>query len=424
MIIRIVLTAIVAVDLLSFYFFLGEARAAALTTALSIGSFSEVLSRPVVRGTVIVIGLAGVLAFGRRAGRLWEGLLALGALVLLSTAHTILFGSPWRHLFFGGACLTGWLIGLAARRQQGAPADESWARIGSTALLGATYFNAGISKVVYGGLTWISGLPVQYAVVAQSGMVTGDLAAPYRSWVVATPVAASILSVATVALELAGPLMLVDRRARLCVALGLVGMHANIYFLTTHILYWEAMVLLLAVGLSPDPALPERPPRTTGFLADDRRYRAAVAALAVGASFAIVHQAVRFARRATQETMPRAATPAPTVAVLRQVGPFAVGQIVAQAWSIESLQLRENGLLLTLAGEPGRARFELTCSSSPSSPFDVGDAHVLYWQDMEFRKLEAAGRAIQDELRNATQGHGVCEQLRSWRTAAETPLAR
>jgi hypothetical protein len=321
--------------------------------------------------------------------------------------------------------LTGWLIGLAARRHQGAPADESWARIGCTALLGATYFNSGISKVVYGGLTWISGLPVQYAIVAQSGMVTGDLASPYRSWLVATPVAASILSTATVAFELAGPLMLVGRRVRLCVALGLVGMHTNIYFLTTHILYWESMVLLLAVARSPDPASPESPARTTGFLADDRRYRLAVAALAVCASFAIAHQAVRFARRGTDAPNPPATALVPTVAALRQVGPFTVGQTVAREWSIESLDLRENGLLLTLAGEPGRARFELTCSSSPSSPFDVGDAHVLYYrQDMEFQKLEAAGRAVQEALRNATGGRDVCEHLRSWRTAAETPLTR
>jgi hypothetical protein len=440
---RLVLTAVVAVDLLSFYFFLGEARAAALATGFSIGSFSEVLSRPSVRGTVILIGLAGVLAFGRRAGRLWEGLLALGALVLLSTAHTMLFGSPWRHLFFGGACLTGWLIGLAARRYQGAPADESWAGVGSTALLGAMYFNSGISKVVYGGLTWISGLPVQSAIVAQSGMVRGDLAGPYRSWVVATPVAASVLSAATVAFELAGPLMLVDRRVRLCVALGLFGMHANIYFLTTHILYWESMVLLLAFALSPHPALTESPPRKTGFLADDHRYRVSVAVLAVCASFAIVHQAVRYAGHhpspVTDEPMPVASEEAleqtadrpvyrveePTlVAGLRQVGPFTVGQTVAQAWSIESLQLRENGLLVTLVGEPGRVRFDLTCSSSHSSPFDVGDAHVLYWRDMEFQKLEAAGRAVQEELRRATGGRKVCEQLLSWRTAAQAHLPR
>jgi len=418
---RIVLTAVVVVDLLSFYVFLGDARAAALASALSVGSFSEVLSRPVVRGAVISIGVAGALAFGRRAGRLRAGLLALGALVVLSTTHTMLFGSPWRHLFFGGACLTGWLMGLAVRRHQGAPADESWARIGSMALLGATYFNAGISKVAYGGLTWISGLPVQYAIVAQSGMVTGDLAAPYRSWVVATPVAASILSAVTVAFELAGPLMLVNRRTRLCVALGLVGMHLNIYFLTMHILYWESMVLLLAFGLSPDPASAEHPARAAGFFADDRRYRVAVAALAACASLAIAAQAVRFARRhsavADAEASPARAV-APTVLVLGQVGPFTVGQTVGRTWSIESLELRENGLVLALTGELGRVRFELTCASSPGSPFDVGDAHLLYWQDMEFQKLETAGRALQQALHDATDGRDVCARLLSWRTEA------
>lgn len=442
-VLRLVLTGLVAVDLLSFYFFIGEARADKLASGISLGAFGA-LSHPIVRGTVVLFGLAGLVGFGRRAGRFWEGLIALAALVFLSTVHTSLFGSPWRHLFFGGVCLTGWLLGLAVRRYQGEPSDEKYARIGSMALLGAAYLNSGISKVVYGGLTWLSGLPVQSAVVAQSGLVSDGLLGTYRSWVVEVPVLAGVLSSATVAFELAGPLMLVGRRMRLCVALGLFGMHANIYLLTSHILYWESMVLLLAFGLSSEPPQAERGADGPVLLVDDRRFAAAVALLVACAALAIAHQGRRFARLhpthraveriALEEEMPEPReervgeiakpTPVPTVAILRRVGPFTVGDTLAGTWSIDSLELSDDGFTITVGGEPGRARFDLTCSAPHASPFDVGAAHILYRNDMDLRDLEPAGRAVQEQFRRATEGRRVCEQLLSWRTAAQADPSR
>jgi uncharacterized membrane protein YphA (DoxX/SURF4 family) len=172
----------------------------------------------------------------------------LGVLTVLSTAHTQLSGSPFRHLFFSGLCLAGWLVGLGVQRQRGAPEDESLARVGSIALLGAAYLSSGLSKLVYGGNEWLSGLPLQAAILGQQGLVPDGWASVGRSWVVATPAATSFLSFTTVGLELAGPLMLVGPRLRRSVALGLSAMHLNIYVLTAHILYWESIVLLIVFG--------------------------------------------------------------------------------------------------------------------------------------------------------------------------------
>ena len=69
------------------------------------------------------------------------------------------------------------------------PKDESYARIGSMALLGAAYLNAGISKLVYGGTTWMFGIPIQGAIIGQDGLVADSITSAYRSWVVATPAA-------------------------------------------------------------------------------------------------------------------------------------------------------------------------------------------------------------------------------------------
>src|SRR6185295_4978241 len=138
-------------------------------SGIAISPFAELFSRTMVRGVIVLIGVVSAVAFGWRPGRLWEGLLSLGALIVLSTAHAQLFGSPWRHLFYSGVCLSGWLLGLVVSRRRGARLDESYARVGSIALLGAAYFNAGISKIVFGGAGWMSGLPIQAAIIGQVG---------------------------------------------------------------------------------------------------------------------------------------------------------------------------------------------------------------------------------------------------------------
>ena len=245
------LGVIVVADLVSFFFFIANARAIAPASAFT--NVSDVFSRMPVVGAVVSIGVAGAVAFAWRPGRIWEGLVSLGALTLLSTAHAQLYGSPWRHLYYSGLCLSGWLLGLGLGRHRGAATDESLARIGSIALLGAAYLNAGISKLAFGGIDWLSGLPIQAVVVGQDGLVADSILSSYRTWVAETPAAASLFAIATVGFELAGPLMIAGRKTRLCVALGLLAMHANIYVLT-RILYWESMVLLVLFGVLRRPA--------------------------------------------------------------------------------------------------------------------------------------------------------------------------
>ena len=65
-----------------------------------------------------LIGAAGAVAFARasRTARRRPGDRRRAG--LLSAAHAQLFGSPWRHLFYSGLCLTGWLLGLAVGRRR------------------------------------------------------------------------------------------------------------------------------------------------------------------------------------------------------------------------------------------------------------------------------------------------------------------
>jgi hypothetical protein len=303
-------------------------------------------------------------------------------------------------------------------RRRGAAADESYARIGSIALLGAAYLNAGVSKIAYGGVDWLSGTPIQAVIIGQDGLVADGVLSTYRSWVVMTPAVASLFSVATLGFELAGPLMLAGRRTLLCVALGLFAMHANIYVLTG-ILYWESMVFLMLFGLSADG--PGSKTAAARRFQDrrfhDRWFTASVALLAVCAVLAISHQGWRYAHFHSASGAAGKS--------LRQIGPFAVGQVLTEGWAVESLTVSDDGFVAALSGKPGRAAFEVTCAASEHrSPFDLGAAHIFYSSDLEFRELEAVGVAFQEQVRRAAEDNDICDRLASWRMAAQAGWPR
>lgn len=425
---RTVLTIVVLTDLVWLFFLLDEAHQIGLANG-ALNSFNDLVSRTWIRGAIALVGVLGALAFRRGPGRLWEGVAALAALTVLNTAHAQLFGSPWRHLFFSGLCLSGWLLGLGVSRRQGAPGDESYARTGSLALLSAAYFNAGISKFVYGGIDWLSGVPIQATIVAQDGLVRDSVLSSYRAWVVYTPWAASFFSFATVAFELGAPLMLVGRRTRACVALGLFAMHANIFGLTA-ILYAESMVLLLAFGLLPEPTRqaidPTAPSRSGG-----RLFTVAAGVLGVCAVLAVWHQARRYAQSQAGEPSARSVPSAPptvtempllptaTAVRLHAVGPLAVGQRVADGWTVAALDLSDGGVVATLSGPRGQVALELTCAATPyRSPFDLGPAHIFYSGALAFDDLRPAGAAVQRIVQHASAGGNVCAKLAEWRMAA------
>ncbi len=421
---RLALAVVVAVDIASYFFFIGEARAAALGRGAFLGGFVDLLSHPLTSASIVAIGLVSAVAFARRAGQLSAGAISLVSLSLLSAVHGQLFGSPWRHLYFSGVCLAGWLVGLLYCRLRGAPRDESYARVGAIALLGAAYLNSGISKLVYGGLEWLSGTPVQAAIVAQEGLVVGGIIGSFRAWAT-TPEVAMFFSVATVALELSGPLMLVGRRTRAAVAMGLAAMHLTIWLLTGVIVYWESIVLLLVFGLSVDQPL--RSPAGSR----SARFAAAVVLLSLWALAAIGHQVWRFADSReilhVGAAMPQVAEPAPTAEpsmppsfFKSAVGPFVVGETVSD-WSIESLNTTDGGFVVTLSGEPGQVRFTVTCAMPEvRGLFDLEAARILYSSDLEPSQFADAGNALRERMSAATRGREVCDAVEEWRTAAMT----
>ena len=421
--VRGALAGLAVIDLVSFYFFIGEARERALGAGAPIGWFEAVLSRAPVRVLVIAIGIAGAVVFARATARLVAGLLPFVALMLLSSVHAQLFGSPWRHMYYTGLCLFGWLLGLMAARVEGRPTDESYAQVGSLALLGAAYLNAGISKLAFGGFEWAWGAPIQAVVVAQDGLVRDSLLSAYRSWIVMSPAVVGFFSLATVIFELAGPLMMLGGRVGVIVALGLLSMHLNIYVLT-HILYWQSMVLLVLLGVLPHE---ERRPSKAAplpMLASPRRFVGSVVTLSVGALLAIGHQHHRYnawaAPRAAHTPPVHLAEPAPPPpppqrSPSQRIGPFSLGDHVTDEWSIEALSPTDGGFTVTLLGPAGRARFEVNCADvEHRSPFDVGAAHIFYSRDVPFPIVQPLGSALRDRVRSAAAPHDPCQAVNDW----------
>jgi hypothetical protein len=196
-------------------------------------------------------------------------------------------------------------------------------------------------------------------------------------------------------------------------------MHANIYVLTEHILYWESMVLLTIFGLAFDPTEDAVTAERSSSPTQTVPFAVSVAVLAAGALLAVGHQVRRHALLSAPIEQNLAPPPAPVITSRERIGPFTVGQSLAEAWTIDLLELRDDGFMVRVKNERGQARFDVNCASQSSGPFDVGAAHILYSRDMDLSQLEPVGRAIQAEFRRATEGHDACEQLRAWRTAAE-----
>ncbi len=240
---RRVLAVLVGLDTLSLFWFVGSAAQHATgTTPLAVA-----LAQPLVRGVLVGVGALATVRFAGAPGRWRAAGVALLMLGVLTSLHADLAGGPARNLYFSGVCLLGWLCGLAWGR-----GDESFARTGAIALLGAAYFSAGVSKLAYSGLPWLSGVQIQAIILSQDGLAPDGVVAPLRAWVATSPGVVQALAMLTVGFELAGPLMLLGVRVRQTVALGLIAMHLCVLLLGG-ITYLGSMVLLVAAGLQSDP---------------------------------------------------------------------------------------------------------------------------------------------------------------------------
>jgi len=106
---------------------------------------------------------------------------------------------------------------------------------------------------------------------------------------------------------------------------------------------------------------------------------------------------------------------------LSRLGPFTVGERIADDWSVDSLRVEGEAIVAVLNGAPGRAAFEITCAPSErTSPWRLGRAQVFYSSEMAREDLDRAGAAVVQQVERATEGRDVCDALAQWRNGAAT----
>jgi hypothetical protein len=96
-----------------------------------------------------------------------------------------------------------------------------------------------------------------------------------------------------------------------------------------------------------------------------------------------------------------------------------VGTRLVGDWSIDGLAIADHGFTVTLRGSAGSARFGVTCAPfEHKTPFDVGAAHIFYFNDSPFDSLEGTGKALRETVRRAAGKDNVCDAIAAWCAAS------
>lgn len=204
-------------------------------------------ARTVVGASLAVLALAAAFGFAKSPLRAERGVVLLAACGALTTLHARVVGAPVHNHFILGATLVGWLAGrgLAAARRADDETAHGWAEAGAAGGLGAVYVGAVSSKLLSHGFSWADGDSLRAIVASQHPIGTGSLLDGLSRWVVASPGVGLFFSIATLVVQASAVLYPLHPSTRAVVGTLLLGFHLTV-FLTTPVLYVQAMILLLA----------------------------------------------------------------------------------------------------------------------------------------------------------------------------------
>lgn len=183
-----------------------------------------------VASALVVVALAGAWRFGRgrgsEAGR-W-GLACLVAQSVLWELANAASGNRLVENVAPGACLFGWLAGLAYARavRVGDPdAENTLALRGAASAFGTGYVLAVVSKLLASGATWASPATLWSTVYAHRSVDAHGLTRGAADLLLASPLFAKSAAVATLLLESAAALLLGPARWRVYGAAAVLATH-------------------------------------------------------------------------------------------------------------------------------------------------------------------------------------------------------
>lgn len=383
---------------------------------------------------LLVFAAIGVLGFARgKRAQLVFGLLTLVCLAVLVEVLGAHVNQHRRRFYSVGATLLGWLLGLIVGRLRGADEarSERLAEAGAMAGLAATYCNAGIQKIMSGGLFETYSLP---GYIYTHHHVDDSSPIGMLAFYVAThPKVAMTIALSIVVVQLGAWTTLMSQRMRMIWGALLISFHlGTLVFL--HIIYFMATILLLAwcfpwarwmarVRGRPPPAeltKEQHPPL-------DRRtltIMVVAAGVFVGVASVVPVPHPRATYGEPPDFPPRIYVPPPDPPpppVLTKVGPLALGEPLAD-WIIGGLEVRDAVLRIELQRGEQRVRFGVSgpAGDAPPGPHSVGDLHIFYDADegLELAEFDEAGAALRERLVGQSEQERAGASVDAWIEAA------
>lgn len=370
---------------------------------------------------LVVVALAALAMFAGARRPLLAGAVALLSISALSTTLTALQGQASRNFYTAGATLLGWWCGeLAARGLSGNRAvarRDALAESGAAGAFAATYFAAGTSKLLVGGVSWADASSLQSLVLSQHSISDPTWRGSYALAIAHSPWLAISFAIATLIMELGAFVFVAGARARMLWGAIFIAFHVNV-FLLTDIPYVENVALALLLAF-PWPLVSRRrvprveePPLPWRSLAEPA---GVLLALAVAMSF--VPARLRPVGDAFAQALPAAPPPLPGSPVL---GPLRTGQALTGGWSIDRIVRRPREARIRLARGSDRVELVLSLDTPPhgSGPFSRGGVDVSYRSTaLAFDAFAPAARVLVSRLDAAAGAGGVRAALERWLVA-------
>lgn len=373
------------------------------------------------------VGVAAAALFARGQKQVLAGFVALGANRLLLEAFGAVDGVYDETTYHAGAALLGWLCGCLFARALGEERESSeadaMAALGAAAMFGATYLNAGTSKIHEGGLCWADSDTIRLLVSSHRPAGGATWSDALRTFVAASPSAAEVMSAGTLIIQCGAVVFPWTRWTRAIWGTLFLAFHAGIHlvsgiffiqsvFLAALFAYPWARLLARARVLRAPPEVAETP-----FPPDRRRRLIAASATVLVALAALVLAPLRPRAHPIEILHPPGTGRASPVTT---IGPLTTGMELPGGWSVRALVVEEDRAVITLvrAGEP--LVFDITHrGDAPRGPFDTGGLHILYRDTpLPFTAFRPAGEALARRLADAAHGGDLPSTFESWLRAA------
>lgn len=227
---------------------------------------NSALRSPLLLGVLTCFALLGLYRFAKRPELLRWGSLALGSTICLEEILFHAYGVHEEPFYQPASAVFGWLLGVVIARglayyDEQPPSAGACRRAGlagAAAIVGATYFNAGMSKLLAEGFAWgWDPSHVRLMTLAHQPLPPNGLDEIVIGWVGRSPAVGRFAACFTLVIELGGIVFALCRRLRPLAGLGIVAWHLGLLY-STGICFYGGFALIVCLGFRGVPSALDR----------------------------------------------------------------------------------------------------------------------------------------------------------------------